>query len=92
MKLLIEIPEEAKQAFDCTSYYDHCGYYDHGGVVGKAIKNGKPLDTVLDEIRAEIEEMKLDVDLDIGNEMIYNNAIKDVLQMIDKYRAESERV
>jgi len=35
-------------------------------------------------------EMKLDVDLDIGNEMIYNNAIKDVLQIIDKYKEEQE--
>lgn len=56
-------------------------------IVGKLISVN-----VLDKIRAEIEEMKLDVDLDIGNEMIYNNAIKDVLQIIDKYKAESEEV
>ncbi len=56
--------------------------YDRGYAKGKA--------DVLEKIRAEIEEMKLDVDLDIGNEMIYNNAIKDVLQIIDKYREVSE--
>ena len=43
---------------------------------------------ILNKIRAKVEEIKLDVDLDIGNEMIYNNAIKDVLQIIDKYRGE----
>ena len=56
----------------------------------------KPLDrvieqeTILDKVRAEIEEMKLGVDLDIGNEKIYNNAITDVLRIIDKYKSESE--
>lgn len=89
MKLVIDIPEDAKIAFDNAKSNDLKGsYYDHGGIIGNAIKNGKPLD----EIRAEIEEMKLDFDLDIGNEMIYNNAIKDVLEIIDKYRAESEDV
>ena len=54
--------------------------------VVKAYNDGQAY--ILDKIRAEIEEMKLDVDLDIGNEMIYNNAIKDVLEIIDKYRGE----
>lgn len=52
--------------------------------LGTAIKHME----AWDKIRAEIEEMKLDVDLDIGNEMIYNNAIKDVLEIIDKYRGD----
>ena len=56
--------------------------YDRGYAKGKA--------DALEKIRAEVKEMKLDVDLDLGNETIYNNAIKDVLQIIDKYRAESE--
>lgn len=55
-----------------------------------ALKEIKRLKEALDKIRAEIEEMKLDVDLDIGNEMIYNNAIKDVLEIIDKYRGDTE--
>ena len=53
-----------------------------------AFELGSKEEFILDKIRAEIEEMKLDVDLDIGNEMIYNNAIKDVLEIIDKYRGE----
>ena len=44
MKLIIDIPEEVKQAFDCAESNDLKGcYYDHGGVIGKAIKNGIPL-------------------------------------------------
>lgn len=44
MKLLIEIPEEAKQAFDCAESNDIKGsFYDHGGVIGNAIKNGIPI-------------------------------------------------
>lgn len=56
--------------------------YDRGYAKGKA--------DALEKIRAEVEEIKLDVDLDLGNETIYNNAIKDVLQIIDKYKTESE--
>ena len=44
MKLLIDIPEETKKAFDCAESNDLKGcYYDHGGVIGNAIKNGIPL-------------------------------------------------
>lgn len=44
IELVIKIPEEAKQAFDCAESNDLKGsYYDHGGVIGKAIKNGTPL-------------------------------------------------
>ena len=41
IELVIKIPEEAKQAFDCAESNDLKGcYYDHGGVIGNAIKNG----------------------------------------------------
>lgn len=44
IELVIKIPEEVKQAFDCAESNDLKGcYYDHGGVVGNAIKSGKPL-------------------------------------------------
>lgn len=44
MQIVIEIPEEAKQAFDCAESNDLKGcYYDHGGIIGNAIKNGTPL-------------------------------------------------
>ena len=44
IELVIKIPEEVKQAFDCAESNDLKGcYYDHGGVIGNAIKNGTPL-------------------------------------------------
>ena len=46
VKLIIEIPKETKQAFDKAESNDlKGGYYDHGGVIGKAIQNGIPLDS-----------------------------------------------
>lgn len=53
VKLIIEIPKEAKQAFDNAESNDiKGGYYDHGGIIGKAIRNGIPLD----DVKAEIEK------------------------------------
>lgn len=44
-------------------------------------------DELLDKIRAEIEEEQVHDDWDFGQEIYYNNAIKDVLKIIDKYKA-----
>lgn len=45
MRLMIDIPEEAKLAFDNAESNDLKGcYYDHGGVIGNAIKNGVSLE------------------------------------------------
>lgn len=44
MKLIIDIPEKAKQAFDNARDEDLYGsYYDYNSLIGKAIKNGIPL-------------------------------------------------
>ena len=40
----------------------------------------------LSKIRTEIENEMVHDDWDIGNESIYNNAIRDVLAIIDKYK------
>ena len=82
MKIVIDISEEeyedAKKAGGC--------YYDFG----KAIYYGIPLD----KIRAEIwdlqygNEEKSETDEDMTN--AYNNAISQVIEIIDKYKAESE--
>lgn len=54
MKIVIDIPEEVKQAFDCAESNDLKGcYYDHGGVVGNAIKNGVPIKNVTNAEEAE---------------------------------------
>ena len=93
MKLLIEIPEEAKQAFDCAESNDIKGsFYDHGGVIGNAIKNGKQLDDVLDEIRTEIEEYRSTINRAISEDELKIEGMKeayaDCLEIIDKYKAE----
>lgn len=43
IKLIIEIPKQAKQAFDIANDLKG-GFYDYGGIIGNAIKNGIPLD------------------------------------------------
>lgn len=50
VKLIIEIPKEAKQAFNTAESNLKGGYYDHDGIIGKAIQNGTPLDDVKSEI------------------------------------------
>lgn len=54
MKLIIDIPEETKRAFDKAESNDlKGGYYDCGGVIGKAIQNATPLDS--NSERAEVQ-------------------------------------
>lgn len=95
IELVIKIPEEAKQAFDCAESNDlKGGYYDHGGVIGNAIKEGTPLPNVkadvLDKIRAEIKA------LSNANPSYWHSGDmverEDVLDIIDKYKAESEEL
>ena len=70
MQIVIEIPEEAKIAFDNAESNDLKGcYYDHGGVIGNAIKNGTPLpkghgrlidaDAVLEQMRNTFDMQEL---------------------------------
>ena len=79
MKLVIEIDEgtyESAKEMSETSIDEYKAM--------RAIANGTPLDSVLYDIKAEIEDAKIDVDIDFGNETLYNNAIDDVLEIIDK--------
>ena len=51
MKMIIDIPEEVKDTFDKASKEDiNFCYYDYNSVIGKAIKNGKPLEDLETEI------------------------------------------
>ena len=95
MKLVIDISddeyEDVKKVGGCC--------YDFG----KEIANGTPYETVtefadrcrecgrekiLDKIRAEIESKEM---IETTSEReFYNMALNDVLQIIDKYRVESE--
>ena len=80
VKLIIEIPKEAKQAFDNAESNDiKGGYYDHGGIIGKAIQNGIPLDSVKAEIREQQKEYQE-----------WGWAYDDVLEILDNIGKESE--
>ena len=83
VKLIIEIPKEAKQAFDIANDLKG-GYYDHGGVIGKAIQNGIPLDDVKQEIWV--------TDFDFGDYYDHTAEIQDkVCGILDNIgKAESE--
>ena len=86
VKLIIEIPKEAKQAFDNAYSNDlRGGYYDCGGLIGKAIQNSTPLDDI--KAKKQAEEM---VETDIAREF-YNMALADAIQILDNIgKAESE--
>ena len=87
VKLIIEIPKEAKQAFDNAESNDlKGGYYDHGGIIGKAIQNGIPLDDVKAEIDKAQEPYKTSTAYDEGVRF----GLMLAYQIVDKYKAESE--
>lgn len=48
MTLVIEIPEAVKQAFDKATEEDIYGcYYDYNSIIGRAIKNGVPIEDAI---------------------------------------------
>lgn len=79
MKLVIDIPEEE---YNKTLQGEFNVTLAH-----KAVKDGKPLDTVLDKIRAEIRDLAYYVD---GEMMIEVVDIQRVLDIIDKYKGEKK--
>lgn len=60
MKLIIDIPEEVKQAFDNARNEDiNFSFYDCNSVIGKAIRNGIPLEDIIEMIKhASIEDVE----------------------------------
>ena len=85
MKLIIDIDEKAYNG--CVKLKNN----DDMGILGFHLINATANGIPLEDIKAEIEEEKLDVDLDIGNETIYNNAINDVLEILDKHIKENKQ-
>lgn len=85
IELVIKIPEQIKQAFDKAESNDlKGGYYDHGGIIGKAIQDGTPLDSV----KAEIKRMEYHmIDCDV---LVSQEEVLDILDNIGK--AENEGV
>jgi len=83
MKLLIEISEEAYKLLQ-TDGVDWLGA-EH---ILNAVANGKPLDDVLNEIKAEIETDTEKWWYGVNDDCFIK--LSDVLEIIDKYKAESE--
>lgn len=51
MKIVIDIPNDVKKAFDGATKDDLYGrYYDANSLIGNAIKNGIPLDALIEKI------------------------------------------
>ena len=94
VKLIIEIPKEAKQAFDNAESNDlKGGYYDHGGIIGKAIQNGIPLDDVKAEIEKQIERDFAFVEtetLKVPCHYGIANGLQNAIRFLDNMSKESE--
>lgn len=94
IELVIKIPEEAKQSFDCAESNDlKSGFYDHGGVIGYAIKNGTPLPKGHGDIK-DMGNLKYVFDLTQDNP-IYSGkdiewAIKSMVTIIEAESEEEE--
>ena len=90
MKLVIDIPENMKKLLD-----DHDAVIDWLDTehIVSCVRNGKPLDDLIDKIRTEIEQeynclsvTRADETLELGECL----GLKMALKIIDKYKAESE--
>lgn len=80
IELVIKIPEAQYRALNAQSQDDVVAVVDDALLI-KAIKNGKPLDELLNEIRAEIEKLPSELTYD-GRRMIRRVRVYDIL---DKY-------
>lgn len=86
IKLIIEIPKEAKEYFDKLVSDDFkYSYYDHNGIIGKVIRNGIPLDNIKTEIEAEIDPLD-----DSQENIAMIRAFNKVIDVFDKYIGETE--
>lgn len=54
MKLVIELPDEVKKAFDNADDINF-SFYDYNSVIGKAIRNATPLEEILEDIENGIQ-------------------------------------
>ena len=93
MKLVIDIDEKDYRMIQDRVINDEAWGLNLSDI-DIAISEGKPLDSVLDEIRAEIEEYMSTIDYAISEDELKIKGLKeayvDCLEIIDKYKAESE--
>ena len=82
MKLVIDIPQKVKEAFDKASKDDiNFCFYDYNSVIGKAIKYGTPLDDVRQEIKSMYHTVEFMDEFGSG----YNYALDEIIEIIDKH-------
>lgn len=82
MKIVIDIPEEVKDAFDNASNEDiNFSYYDYNSVIGKAIRNGTPLDDITTKIKKIIKLYEGTCDQELGIKWGFEEA----LEIIDNH-------
>ena len=90
MKLVIDIPQEVKEAFDKASKDDiNFCFYDYNSVIGKAIKNGTPLD----DIKAEFTSCypkNVYGELELGGRSCVFSLNK-VFEILDKHTGKDQR-
>ena len=89
MKLIVEIPQEVKEAFDKANKDDiNFCYYDYNSLIGKAIKNGLPLDKITSKIDAEIKGGSHCDEYIDG----YEDGLKEALKIINKFIGRNTRL
>ena len=89
VKIIIEIPKEAKEYFDKPESDDFkYSYYDHDGLIGKAIRNGTPLD----DVKAEIVKAYDDVTMYSCDEQVsrFASIVCGIINRIGKAESEGE--
>jgi hypothetical protein len=82
MQIVIDIVDDDYNRIN--SYPDGTTFYPITARLYKAVKDGAPLNEVLDKIRDEIEQKIPNVEYDIGNGLAI------AISIIDKYRKEQE--
>lgn len=85
MKLIIDIPEED---FEWINTHLYTTDFQTTKRLYESVRNGTPLDSVIEDIKAELTKDYVDDNPD--NFRYTTVMLKDVLAIIDKYKAESE--
>ena len=78
------MPEKVKETFDKADDINFC-FYDYSSFIGKAIRNGIPLEIELEKIKGEMikhrDNDKNDYDFEIG-------AMNNLILILDKHISE----
>ena len=96
MSVIIEGYDKPKNCYVCPFNRDDCWCsITHGGIdrdfwICDKPCPIKPFDNVLDEIKAEIAEMKMEDNSHNICFKVHNNVVEGILRIIDKYKAASE--